>query len=138
VNNLLPYSIFVARHFQWPAWEALIARNGITIDRPRRSHHPDYPDIIYPIDYGFIDGTTSGDGQEVDVFVGSSETGLIGGILTTDHRKGDREMKLIYNCSPEEIYLVNGFVNFDPSLMQGVLVLRRRMAELWSTPGRAG
>lgn len=121
----------VARHFRWAAWEALIRRNGITLDRPYRTAHPDYPDIIYPLDYGYVNGTTSTDGDEVDVFVGSAETGLVGLILTTDHRRGDREAKLLYGCTPEEVYLVNGFINFDRTKMEGVLVLRRPLHELW-------
>ena len=109
----------------------VIQLTGITIDRPQLSVHPSYPDIIYPIDYGFINETMSVDQEEQDIFVGSAENGLIAAIFTTDRRKGDRECKLIYNCSPAEIYMVNGFVNFAPDLMSGQLLLRYNMKELW-------
>jgi inorganic pyrophosphatase len=122
---------FVARHFRWPDWEAFIQAGAYTLDRPHGSSHPRYPDIIYPIDYGYIDGTLGTDGDEVDVFVGTASSGLVGLLLTTDHRRGDRECKLLYNCTPEEIYLVHGFINFDPALMTGLLVLRRPMRTLW-------
>jgi hypothetical protein len=52
-------------------------------------------------------------------------------MVATDHRKGDTEFKLIYNCTPAEIYLVNGFINFDRRLMEGELVLRWTMEEIW-------
>ena len=104
--------------------------NGSTCDRPRRSSHPVHPEIIYPIDYGYINETSSSDGEEVDVFVGSAETGLVGAILTTDFRKKDRECKFLINCSRSEVYLVNGFINFDQTLMSGQLVLRFQMSEL--------
>jgi inorganic pyrophosphatase len=117
--------------FDWEAHEALIAKNGITLDRPRYSHHPDHPEIIYPIDYGYINGVMGLDGHELDIFVGTSLTGLVGYLFTTDHRKGDQEYKLIYNCSPAEVYLVNGFINFAPRLMSGELVMRYPMARLW-------
>lgn len=119
------------REIRWEAWEAVIRTKGITIDRPHGSRHPDHPSIIYPIDYGYVNETTATDGRELDLFRGSASTGLAGTIITIDHRKGDREFKLIYDCSPEEIYLVNGFINFDRELMEGVLVLRRPMTELW-------
>ena len=122
---------FVAGQFNWAGWEALIRQNGITLDRPYRSAHPDYPEIIYPLDYGYVNGTTSSDGNEVDVFVGSAESGLVGLLITTDYGRGDREIKLLYACTPEEIYLVNGFINFDRQRMEGTLVLRRPMQELW-------
>ena len=76
------------------------------------------------MDYGFIDGTLGSDGEPVDIFVGTGRPGLVGAILTTDHRKGDREVKFIYRCTTEEVYLVNGFINFDRSLMEGELVIR--------------
>ena len=119
------------REIDWERWETLIRRNGITIDRPHGSRHPSHPSIIYPMDYGYVNGTSATDGQDLDVFRGTVRTGLAGAIVSVDHRKGDREFKLLYDCSPEEIYLANGFINFDRSLMEGVLVLRKPMADLW-------
>ena len=121
----------VAAHFDWAGWDALIAERGYTLDRPYGTAHPRFPEIIYPIDYGYVEGTLAGDGDAVDVFVGRAETGLVGLILTTDHRRGDREAKLLYGCTPEEVYLANGFINFDRRKMEGVLVLRRPLHELW-------
>ena len=67
----------------------------------------------------------------MDVFVGSANNGLVGLLMTIDHGRGDREVKLLYNCTPEEIYLANGFINFDRTRMEGTLVLRRPLQELW-------
>lgn len=120
---------------RWSEWEALIRDRGITIDRPHGALHPEHPSIIYPIDYGYVNGTLATDGRELDVFVGSSPTGLVGTMITVDHRREDAEFKLLFNCSPEEVYLVNGFVNFDRSLMEGVLVLRSDMPSLWRRVG---
>ena len=121
-------------HFPWERWESLIRDRGVTLDRPRHSTHPDHAGIIYPIDYGYIPSTISSDQHEVDVFVGTAETGLVALIITVDYRKGDREFKLLYNCSAEEIYLVNGFINFDRRLMQGELVMRQPLQKLWHGP----
>ncbi len=118
-------------HLSWESWERLATGGRVTVERPRGSHHPVFAEIIYPIDYGSIDGTIGTDRVEVDVFVGTATNGLVGLIATDDLRRGDREVKFLLNCSPEEIYLANGFINFDPSLMQGLLVLRRPLATLW-------
>lgn len=119
------------RHLRWSDWESLIERNGIEFDRPLGSRHPRYPEIVYPIDYGFVRGTRGTDGDELDVFVGTARSGLTAAIFTIDYRRGDRECKLIYNATPSEIYLVNGFINFDRKLMEGFLVLRESMQLLW-------
>ncbi|ARA94520.1 hypothetical protein AWN76_016045 [Rhodothermaceae bacterium RA] len=129
--HLLRLKPLLARHLDWAAWERVIETHGLTIDRPRRSVHPRYPEIIYPIDYGYVNGTLGTDGEGLDVFVGTAPTGLVGALLTTDHRRGDREVKLLYRCTPEEIYLANGFINFDRTLLEGVLLLRRPMHVLW-------
>ncbi len=114
----------------WDGWQETILKNGITIDRPYGSVHPQYPEIIYPIDYGYVNETVGSDGDEVDVFVGMTRNGLVGAIVTHDLRKGDREVKFIYNCAPPEVYLINGFINFDRRLMTGELILRRPLSDL--------
>jgi len=118
--------------FDWNRWESLLNARTIVIDRPRRSVHPAHPSIIYPIDYGHLPDTRGGDGQEVDVWCGSSDSGLVGLIMTRDHVKKDREVDLLWNCTAEEIYLVNGFINFDRELLEGQLLLRYPMTEQWS------
>jgi inorganic pyrophosphatase len=117
----------------WQAWEQLIDEHGIEIDRPKGSIHPMWPEITYPIDYGFIRDTLGTDGDELDIFVGTASNGLVAAILTMDHRRGDRECKLLYNCSPEEIYLVHGFANFEPAKFEGRMVMRRPMRELFGS-----
>ena len=122
-------------HFSWAAWARCVETRGVTIDRPARSAHPDYPSVIYPLDYGFVPGTTGPDGEPVDVFVGSGTGGLVGAILTTDHRQRERDVKLLVDCTPPEIYMAHGFINYDRTLLEGVLVLRRPMTALWAAAG---
>ncbi len=127
-----PTSVDVAlTHFDWAHWESLLSNRGIEIERPRATPHPNHPSIVYPIDYGFVPNTRGGDGEPVDVWSGTGTAGLTAMIMTRDHVKQDQEVDLLWNCTPEEIYLVNGFVNFDRSLLEGQLILRRPMRELW-------
>lgn len=41
----------------------------IIIDRPLGMAHPNHPDILYPVNYGYIPGVTGGDGEEQDVYL---------------------------------------------------------------------
>ncbi len=41
----------------------------IQVDHPLGSVHPKHPNIIYPVNYGYIPGTQSGDGEELDVYL---------------------------------------------------------------------
>lgn len=126
----------VTAHFPWPRWEALVAQRGVVLDRPHGSRHPRFPEIIYPLDYGYVAGTDDGQGEGVDVFVGTAPPlGLVGAVLTRDFRRGDREVKLLLGTRPEEVYLALGFLNFDRTLLAGTLALRRPMAALWAACG---
>ncbi len=42
---------------------------SVTVDRPLGSRHPRHPDLVYPVNYGFLPGTISGDGMAIDVYV---------------------------------------------------------------------
>lgn len=115
----------------WAALEAAVRSRNIVLDRPQGSVHPTFPDIRYPLDYGYVEGLLGTDGDGLDVFVGTAQTGLVGACETTDHRKGDRELKLLLDCDPREVYMAYGFLTFIPTLMSARIVMRAPMAELW-------
>ena len=98
----------------WDRFEKLISENEIIIDRPKGSVHPRFPTITYPLDYGYLKGTSSSDGNDIDVWCGSiSNSGLIGIACTIDSMKGDSEVKLLIGCTAEEIEIVKQFHNND-------------------------
>ncbi len=41
----------------------------IIVDRPLGSRHPRFPDLVYPVNYGYIPGVFAPDGEEQDVYV---------------------------------------------------------------------
>ena len=41
----------------------------VKVDRKLGSAHPDYPEHIYPINYGYIEGIIAPDGEEQDVYI---------------------------------------------------------------------
>ena len=40
-----------------------------TIDRPIGSRHPRHPDMVYPVNYGYVDGVFADDGENQDAYV---------------------------------------------------------------------
>ena len=51
----------------WNHLTELVRSHPIVIDRPKGTTHPRYPSFYYPLDYGYLDGTSGGDGQAIDV-----------------------------------------------------------------------
>jgi inorganic pyrophosphatase len=95
----------------WQQLDNLFSSSKIVIDRPRDSAHPRHPDIIYPMDYGYLDNTSAGDGDGIDVWIGSlpGQGTLVGAIATVDLFKRDVELKLLINCSEAEIQIIMDF-----------------------------
>ena len=87
----------------WLLLEELVASSTLSIDRPAGSRHPRYPDTVYPLDYGYLMSTRSGDGDGIDVGAGSLPHGRVSGaIVTVDVVKRDVEVKVLLGCTPEE------------------------------------
>jgi inorganic pyrophosphatase len=88
----------------WRRLDALVAAAEIVIDRPAGSAHPRYPDVIYPLEYGYLRGTTAADGDGVDVWVGSLAAQRVTGVVcTVDQLKREVELKLLLGCTPAEM-----------------------------------
>lgn len=67
-------------------------------DRPMGSRHPRHPEMVYPINYGFADGYTGGDGQPQDVYVLGVDhpiESFEGTVIAVIHRYNDCEDKWI-------------------------------------------
>ncbi len=98
------------------ALDRLVGGASLRIDRPCGSAHPRFPEVIYPVDYGYLEGTSGGDNEGVlegtsggdnegvDVFRGTaSGAGIVGIVLTADLTKRDVEVKILLDCSTDEI-----------------------------------
>jgi inorganic pyrophosphatase len=107
----------------WAAVDRLVATSAIVIDRPKASQHPRIPEAIYPVAYGYLEGTTSGDGQGIDVWVGSVTPGAITGVVcTVDMEKRDAELKLLLGCTDAESSAIVCFLN--KGTMSAILIPR--------------
>lgn len=77
-----------------------------TIDRPIGSVHPRHPEMVYPINYGYVDGVFAGDGAEQDVYVFGTDKPLThfeGKVIAVYHRFDDVEDKWIVSLDGEDI-----------------------------------
>lgn len=96
----------------WIRLDDLLHTSSLVIDRPKDSKHPRYPSIIYPLDYGYLDGTSAGDGDGIDVWRGSLDYDTLrlqGVLLTADSVKRDAEIKIVVNCTSAEIETIVDF-----------------------------
>lgn len=77
--------------------EYLGKRLNIKIDRPFGSKHPKHG-FIYPVNYGFVPNTVSGDGEELDAYllgVFEPVEEFEGECIAIIHRTNDDDDKLV-------------------------------------------
>ena len=74
-------------------------RVTVTIDRPLGSKHPSFPDgETYPLNYGYVAGTTAGDGEPIDAYILGIDEPLQsfeGPVVAVIIRRDDAEGKLV-------------------------------------------
>ena len=83
----------------------------VIVDRPLGSRHPQYGDMIYPVNYGYVEGIFAPDGDEQDAYilgVNAPIKEFTGKVIAIIHRLDDIEEKWVVapngtNFSDEEI-----------------------------------
>ncbi len=78
---------------------------AVTVDRPLGSYHPEYKDMYYPLNYGYIEGITAPDGEEQDAYILGVDHAVekfTGKIIAVIHRFDDVEEKWV--VCPENLF----------------------------------
>ncbi len=99
---------------------------GIKIDRPFGSKHPKHG-FIYPVNYGYVPGTVSGDGEELDCYllgVFEPVEEYEGECIAIVHRTDDDDDKLVVvpegkNYTDEQI---DALVEFQEQYFKHIIV----------------
>lgn len=100
----------------------------VKMDRPMGSKHPKWG-FVYPVNYGYIPNTISGDGEELDAYVLGEFKPLDtfhGVVRAIIHRTNDNDDKLIVtsidkNYSREQIFAL---VEFQDGYFESEIVLQ--------------
>lgn len=88
----------------------------VFMDRPLGCKHPEHG-FIYPVNYGYIPGTVSGDGEELDAYILGEHKPLkefTGRVVAIIHRTSDNDDKLVVmqdgrNYTDEQIRALTEF-----------------------------
>ena len=89
----------------WEALDALVGGAEIVVDRPRGSHHPDFPEFVYELDYGY------------------PRRQVTGALCTVDLVKHDAELKILVGCTAGDCAVIRRFYRTP---LSAVRILRRK------------
>lgn len=101
-------------------------RVKVEIDRKMGSKHPKH-DFIYPVNYGYVPGTVSGDGEELDCYVlGVFEPVDVfeGRCIAIIHRTNDNDDKLVI-VPDGKVYCdeaIDALVEFQERFFEHVII----------------
>lgn len=113
----------------WAVLDALLDGAEVVVERLTGSPPPRCPESAYPLDYRFVRGTRSGDGADIDVFVGRAGARKVTGVVSTvDARKRDAEVKVLLDCPPAQAEAVRNFLSW-PGSFGCVVQLRPMLAD---------
>ena len=100
----------------------------VTVDRPLGSAHPDYPEMIYPVNYGYIAGIMAPDGEEQDAYIlGVSQPveQFTGRIIAIVRRADDVEEKWVV-CPPGQNFTkqeIAELIRFQEQYFQSEIIM---------------
>ncbi len=99
---------------------------NIVIDRELGSKHPEYG-FIYPVNYGYVPDTISGDGEELDCYllgVFEPVKTYKGKCIAIVHRLNDDDDKLIVAPENKEYSddAINALVEFQERYFEHIIV----------------
>ena len=98
----------------------------IVIDRPFGSKHPKHG-FIYPVNYGYVPNTISGDGEELDAYLlGVFEPVLEfeGECIAIIHRTNDKDDKLVIVPKGKKYSddAINALVEFQEQYFKHIII----------------
>lgn len=99
-----------------------------TVDRPLGSSHPKHPEMVYPVNYGYVDDVFADDGMEQDVYLFGTDKPLKkfeGKVIAVWHRFDDVEDKWIVSLDGENVTAekILGDISFQEQYFYGKLYM---------------
>lgn len=111
----------------WQKIDSLSLSTNLVINQARGSRHPQYHNMVYPVDYGYL-----ADVDSVKVYKGSDKRLTVDAVMiVADILKRDLEVKLLWGCTAEEELEILRFIN-QTDYQKGILVRRANTMPEWA------
>lgn len=118
--------------FFWQKMDTIFLSSDLKIDRPKGSTHFKYPNLVYPVDYGFLSDTTGSDQSPIDVFKGSLSCYQVQAVaVSADILKKDCEVKVLVGCTEQEVKDILMFLN-QTEFQKAILINRGMQTPSWA------
>lgn len=117
--------------FFWQKIDTLYLSSKLEKIREKGEKHPEYGNLVYPVEYGRLKDTHTPDNEGIMVFKGSEKSNsVVAIIIAADILKKDLEAKLLVGCSQEEEDHILRFLN-QTDYQKTILVRRGQEIPSW-------
>ena len=100
----------------------------VVVDRPLGCTHPKHKNIVYSVNYGFVEGVIAGDGEEQDAYILGVDVPVehfVGRVIAVIKRRNDNEDKWV--VAPEgqsySVSEIEALVNFQEQYFEHDIVM---------------
>lgn len=116
----------------WQKLDTLIMSSQLILDKPKGTVHHQYANLIYPVDYGYLQDTFSVDTAPIYAYKGTLPTDEANAIIVSaDILKKDCVAKILIGCTDAEIYTILKFIN-STEFQKAILVRRGSETPAWA------
>ena len=115
----------------WQKVDALFLSSGYVITRKKGTVHPNFPNLIYPMDYGHLNDTKTTSDTEVSVYRGSLPDSKVSALVVScDILQRELDVKMLIGCNEDDIESVLRFLN-QTEYQKTVLIRRGHEIPSW-------
>ena len=116
----------------WQKLDTLYLSSGYQIIRKKGEVHPRFQNLIYPVDYGYINDTKSFGKDGVSVYAGSGNRYEISAlVVAADILIKELDVKVLVGCTEEEVDQVLRFLN-QTNYQKTVLIRKGNELPSWA------
>ena len=116
----------------WQKLDTLVLSSTMVIDHKKNTSHPNYPNLIYPVDYGYLEDDLNDNDDRISFFQGSEETSTVDSIVVcVDILKRDVSVKLLIGCNKQEELAILEILD-QTDYQKAVLIRRGSEVPFWA------
>ena len=114
----------------WLKVDTLFLSSSLTITRHKGETHPNFKNLVYPVEYGHLTDTTSDGTEGVSVYVGSLPQSITALVVAADILQKTLDVKILLGCTDKETEEVLHFLN-QTDFQKTVLIRRGSVIPAW-------
>lgn len=116
----------------WQKVDTLYLSSGYTIARKKGDRHPQFTNLVYPVDYGYVNETKSTNGEGLSLYAGTENRNRITSlVMAVDILSREMDVKILVGCTPQEEEAVLRYLN-QTDYQKTILVRRGEDLPFWA------